>query len=292
MNKIVYKKRLPSDLCEMAFEAPHIAREHKAGQFLVVQADHDWGERIPLTIADADLAAGTVTVVFQAVGATSMKLARMEPGDCIPDVLGPLGMPSEVRKFGRVVLCGGGIGVAPIHPIAQAMRAAGNHVTSILAARTRDLVIFEDRMRAASDEVVVCTDDGSYGRKGLVTAPLKEMCESAEPPDRVIAIGPPVMMKFCAATTKPFGIPTMVSLNTSMIDGTGMCGGCRVSVGGKMRFVCVEGPDFDGHQVDWDNMMKRMRAFRDFEERARRRTMDHYCRIDAAADALAAKEAR
>lgn len=288
MNRIVSKRLLANDLCELEFEAPHIARGHKAGQFLVLQADHDWGERIPLTIADANESAGTVTVVFQAVGATTIKLARFNPGDCIPDVLGPLGNPSDVRKFGRVVLCGGGIGVAPIHPIAQAMRAAGNHVTSILAARTKDLVIFENRMRAASDEVIVCTDDGSYGRKGLVTAPLKEMCESATPPDRVIAIGPPVMMKFCAATTKPFGIPTIVSLNTIMIDGTGMCGGCRVMVGGKMKFVCVDGPDFDGHEVDWDNMMKRMRAFRPFEEEARRRVRDHECNIDKAAQALAA----
>ena len=185
------------------------------------------------------------------------------------------------------MLCGGGIGVAPIHPIAQAMKAAGNHVTSILAARTKDLLIFEDRMRAASDEVIVCTDDGSYGRKDLVTAPLKELCESENPPDRVIAIGPPVMMKFCAATTKPFGIPTFVSLNTIMIDGTGMCGGCRVSVGGKIRFVCVEGPDFDGHQVDWDNMLKRMKAFRPFEALAKQRELDHPCRLAAAADALA-----
>ena len=217
MNTIVFKKRLSADVWEMAFEAPDIAREHKAGQFLIVQVDHDWGERVPLTIADAD-------------------------------------------------------------------EAAGNHVTSILAARTKDLLIFEDRMRAASDEVIVCTDDGSYGRKDLVTAPLKELCESATPPDRVIAIGPPIMMKFCAATTKPFGIPTMVSLNTIMIDGTGMCGGCRVSVGGKIRFVCVEGPDFDGHQVDWDNMLKRMRAFKPFQALAKQRELDHECRLVAAAE--------
>ncbi|MBR1837157.1 MAG: sulfide/dihydroorotate dehydrogenase-like FAD/NAD-binding protein [Kiritimatiellae bacterium] len=285
MNKIVSKKLLPGDIVEMQFEAPLVAREHKAGQFLVLRADAQVGERIPLTIADADLAAGTVTVVFQAVGATSIKLSRLEPGEFIPDVLGPLGVPSEIAKFGRVVLCGGGIGIAPIHPIAQAMRAAGNKVASIIAARSKDLLVFEDRMRKASDEVVVCTDDGSAGRKCLVTEPLREMCESAEPPDRVIAIGPPVMMKFCAATTKPFGIPTFVSLNTIMIDGTGMCGGCRVSVGGKTRFVCVDGPDFDGHAVDWDNMMSRMRAFKPFEAEARRRALDHECRLDAAARA-------
>ena len=289
MNRIVFKKRLSeAGIWEMAFEAPDIVREHKAGQFLVLRADAKDGERIPLTIADADSRAGTVTVVFQAVGVSSMKLARLEVGDCIPDVLGPLGRPSEIGKFGKVVLCGGGIGIAPIHPIAQAMRAAGNHVVSILAARSRDLILFEDRMRAASDEVILCTDDGSAGRKGLVTEPLKELCASSEPPDRVIAIGPAIMMKFCSEATRPFGIPTFVSLNTIMIDGTGMCGGCRVSVGGKMRFVCVDGPDFDGHAVDWDNMMQRARAFRPFEAAAR----DHYCRVMAEADAAAAASPR
>ena len=282
MNRIVRKKPLSADVFEFEFEAPDIARERKAGQFLVILAGGEYGERIPLTIADADEKAGTVTVVMQAVGASTMKLSRLAEGDAFDGVLGPLGEPSEIRKFGRVVLCGGGIGVAPIHPIAQGLKAAGNRVTSILAARTKDLVIFEDRMRAASDEVIVCTDDGSYGRKGLVTEPLKELCEGPEPPDRVIAIGPPVMMKFCAATTKPFGIPTVVSLNTIMIDGTGMCGGCRVVVDGKMRFVCVEGPDFDGHKVDWDNMLKRMKSFRSFELSAREREADHACRLAAA----------
>ena len=279
MNRIVRKKQLSAEVFEIEFEAPEIAREHKAGQFLVVLAGGQYGERIPLTIADADAGAGLVTVVMQAVGASTIKLSRLQTGDDFGPVLGPLGVPSEIRNFGRVVLCGGGIGVAPIHPIAQALKAAGNHVTSILAARTAELVIFEDRMRAASDEVIVCTDDGSAGRKGLVTAPLKEMCESENPPDRVIAIGPPVMMKFCAATTKPFGIPTVVSLNTIMIDGTGMCGGCRVLVDGKIRFVCVEGPDFDGHKVDWDNMFKRMKSFRDFELAAKARELDHKCRL-------------
>ena len=289
MNRITSKKRLSADVFEIEFEAPDIARERKAGQFLVVLAGGEYGERIPLTIADADEKRGTVTVVMQAVGASTIKLSRLEEGDFLDGVLGPLGEPSEIRNFGRVVLCGGGIGVAPIHPIAQALKAAGNHVTSILAARTKELVIFEDRMRAASDEVVVCTDDGSYGRKDLVTAPLKEMCESSTPPDRVIAIGPPVMMKFCAATTKPFGIPTVVSLNTVMIDGTGMCGGCRVVVDGKMRFVCVEGPDFDGHKVDWDNMMKRMKSFRPFEAAAKDRELSHDCRLMAQAAAAAAR---
>ncbi|MGN0845402.1 MAG: sulfide/dihydroorotate dehydrogenase-like FAD/NAD-binding protein [Kiritimatiellia bacterium] len=293
MNKIVFKKQLSADVWEMAFEAPHIVEEHKAGQFLIVQVDRQWGERIPLTIADSDPATGTITVVFQAVGASTMKLSRFEVGDELPTVLGPLGQPSEIGKYGRVVLCGGGIGVAPVYPIAKAMKEAGNHVTGILAARTKDLLIFEERMRAVCDEVVICTDDGSYGRKCLVTVPLKELCECEEArPDRVIAIGPPVMMKFCAATTKPFGIPTIVSLNTIMIDGTGMCGGCRVTVGDKLKFVCVDGPDFDGHLVDWDNMLKRMRAFRPAEEMARQKERDHVCRMQAAADALSRKEVR
>lgn len=293
MNKIVSKKQLSADVWEMAFEAPHIVEEHKAGQFLIVQVDRQWGERIPLTIADSDPVTGTITVVFQAVGASTMKLSRFEVGDELPTVLGPLGQPSEIEKFGRVVLCGGGIGVAPVYPIAKAMKEAGNHVTGILAARTKDLLIFEERMRAVCDEVIICTDDGSYGRKCLVTVPLKEMCEREEArPDRVIAIGPPVMMKFCAATTKPFGIPTIVSLNTIMIDGTGMCGGCRVTVGDKLKFVCVDGPDFDGHLVDWDNMLKRMRAFRPMEETARQKERDHVCRMQAAAEALSRKEVR
>lgn len=293
MNKIVSKKQLSADVWEMAFEAPHIVEEHKAGQFLIVQVDRQWGERIPLTIADSDPATGTITVVFQAVGASTMKLSRFEVGDELPTVLGPLGQPSEIDKVGHVVLCGGGIGVAPVYPIAKAMKEAGNRVTGILAARTKDLLIFEERMRAVCDEIIICTDDGSYGRKCLVTVPLKELCEQeGARPDRVIAIGPPVMMKFCAATTKPFGIPTIVSLNTIMIDGTGMCGGCRVTVGDKLKFVCVDGPDFDGHLVDWDNMLKRMRAFRPMEETARQKERDHVCRMQAAADALSKKEVR
>ena len=283
MNRIVRKKQLSQDVFEIEFEAPEIARERKAGQFLVVLAGGDTGERIPLTIADADEKAGTVTIVMQAVGASTMKLARLGVGDDMGGVAGPLGVPSEIARFGHVVLCGGGIGVAPIHPIAQAMKAAGNRVTSIVAARNKDLLVFEERMRAASDEVIVCTDDGSAGRKCLVTEPLKELCESAAPPDRVIAIGPPVMMKFCAATTKPYDIPTVVSLNTIMIDGTGMCGGCRVLIDGRIRFVCVEGPDFDGHKVDWDNMLKRMKSFRSFEQQAKAREAGHECRLAAAA---------
>ena len=267
-NEILFKENLSPDVWKMRVWAPHIVAERKPGQFIILQVDHDFGERIPLTIADADEAEGSITLVFQCVGATTHKLAALSVGDAIPDLLGPLGRPTDIRKVGRAVCVGGGIGVAPMLPIARAMKAAGNHVTVILGARSKDLVLFEPEMRAFADEVIVCTDDGSYGRKALVTAPLKELCESATPPDEVIAIGPPVMMKFCAETTRPFKVHTIVSLNTIMIDGTGMCGGCRISVGGETKFVCVDGPEFDGHLVDWENMTRRMRAYRDAEAAA------------------------
>jgi ferredoxin--NADP+ reductase len=266
MNRIISKKQLSADVYEMVVEAPLIARARKAGQFIIVQIDTDWGERIPLTIADADAAAGTITMVFQTVGATTHKLAVKEPGDHLENILGPLGNPTHVEKFGSVVCVGGGIGVAPLFPIVQAMKAAGNHVKVIIGARTKELVIFEDRMRRYADELVIVTDDGSYGRKALVTEPLKEYCAASPKPDMTVAIGPPIMMKFCEKTTAEFDVPIMVSLNTIMIDGTGMCGGCRVTVGGGIKFVCVDGPEFDGHQVDFDNMMIRMRAFKDRED--------------------------
>ena len=197
-----------------------------------------------------------------------------EVGDSIAAILGPLGNPTHIAKVGKVVCVGGGIGTAPLHPIAQAYKHAGNEVIIIIGGRTKELVIFEEEMRKIADELIIVTDDGSYGRKALVTEPLKEICESAAPPQEVIAIGPPIMMKFCAATTRPFGIHTVVSLNTIMIDGTGMCGGCRVTVDGKTRFVCVDGPEFDGHKVDFDNMMMRMKAFKEREDHDR-----HVCRI-------------
>jgi len=250
----------------MAIEAPLISRERKAGQFVIVQVDLDWGERIPLTIADADPAAGTVTLIFQTVGRTTHLLAAKQPGDTIAAILGPLGQPTHIEKFGTVICVGGGIGVAPMHPIAQAMKAAGNRVIVIMGARSKELLILEDEMKRIADELIVLTDDGSYGRKALVTQPLRECCERAPKPDCVVAIGPPIMMKFCAETTRPFGIRTLVSINTIMVDGTGMCGGCRVTVGGKTKFVCVDGPEFDGHQVDFDNMMKRLRAYKTRED--------------------------
>lgn len=262
MNKILAKKQLSADVYELTVEAPLIARARKAGQFVIVQIDTDWGERIPLTIADADPAAGTMTLVFQAVGASTHRLAEKKVGDHVENILGPLGNPTHIEKFGTVVCVGGGIGVAPLHPIAQAMKAAGNKVIIIIGARTKDLVIFEDRMRAIADELIVVTDDGSYGRKALVTVPLTEYCSQTPKPDWAVAIGPPIMMKFCAEATRPFGVHTEVSLNTIMIDGTGMCGGCRVTVGGETKFVCVDGPEFDGHKVDFDNMMTRLRAYK------------------------------
>jgi ferredoxin--NADP+ reductase len=274
VNKIITKKQLSGDVYEMVVEAPLIARARKAGQFIIVQIDTDWGERIPLTIADADNEKGTITMVFQAVGASTHGLAVKESGDFVENILGPLGNPTHIEKFGTVVCVGGGIGVAPLFPIVQAMKAAGNTVKVIIGARSKGLVIFEDRMRRYADELIVVTDDGSYGRKALVTEPLKEFCRAENKPNMSIAIGPPVMMKFCEKTTAEYGVPIMVSLNTIMIDGTGMCGGCRVTVGGETKFVCVDGPEFDGHKVDFENMMLRMKAFKDREDQDR-----HKCHI-------------
>jgi ferredoxin--NADP+ reductase len=272
MNKILAKKQLSAEVFEMTVEAPLIARSRRAGQFIIVQIDAEWGERIPLTIADADAGAGTLTMVFQTVGASTHKLAVKAPGEYVENILGPLGNPTHVEKFGTVVCVGGGIGAAPLYPIIQAMKQAGNKVKVIIGGRTRELVIFEERIREYADELVIVTDDGSYGRKALVTEPLKEFCAAGpgpdmpERPEMVVAIGPPIMMKFCEKTTAEFDVPIMVSLNTIMIDGTGMCGGCRVTVGGEIKFVCVDGPEFDGHKVDFDNMMIRMRTYKDRED--------------------------
>ena len=280
MNRILSKTQLSDNVYRMDVEAPLIARERKPGQFIILMVDAELGERIPLTIADADPDKGTITLIFQTVGATTTKLARLNAGDSLAALLGPLGRPTAIRgtdgeKPGRVVCVGGGIGVAPMHPIAQALKAAGNDVTIIMGARNKGLFVMEDEMRAiAGDKLILMTDDGSSGRKGLVTDPLKELCERGAV-DEVIAIGPPIMMKFCALATKPFNVKTTVSLNTIMIDGTGMCGGCRVSVGGKTRFVCVDGPEFDGHQVDWDLMLKRMGAFKPQEMAAK----EHVCNL-------------
>lgn len=283
MFKILEKKQLSAGVFYMRVAAPEIARNRKAGQFVIVQVDEEYGERIPLTIADGNAEEGWIALAFQPVGASTFKLSLMNEGDNLPALLGPLGNPSEIEKYDRpVLIVGGGFGVAPCYPIVQAHKAIGNKVVMVLCARNKDLIIYEKEMRALADEVIIMTDDGSAGRQGVSTVPVKEMCESQCPPAEVIAIGPPIMMKFVAMTTKEYGIKTTVSLNTIMIDGTGMCGGCRVSVGGKTKFVCVDGPEFDAHQVDWDNMMMRMKSFK-----AREQADDHKCRMQAQADALA-----
>jgi len=266
MNRILFKKQLAAEVFQMRIEAPLIASERRAGQFVILQLNSHFGERIPLTIADADPVEGSITIIFQAVGRTTHLLAQKNVGDTIEHLVGPLGQPTHIEKFGRVVCVGGGIGVAPLHPIAQAMKAAGNEVIIIMGARNKELLILENEMRKIADQLIICTDDGSTGRKALVTAPLKELCEGSPKPDLAVAIGPPVMMKFCAETTRPYGVHTMVSLNTIMVDGTGMCGGCRVTVGKETKFVCVDGPEFDGHLVDFDNMISRLKAYKPRED--------------------------
>jgi len=261
MNEILAKEQLSQVVFRIRVKAPLIAEERLPGQFIIIQLDTEFGERVPLTIADANHEEGSITLIFQAVGKSTKQLSEMNVGDQIENLVGPLGRPTHIDKFGSVICVGGGIGAAPLYPIAQAMKAAGNHLIVVMGARTEGLVILEKEMRAIADELIVCTDDGSYGRYELVTGPLKELCQRLTPPDMVVAIGPPVMMKFCSLTTKPFAIPTVVSLNTIMIDGTGMCGGCRVSVGGETKFVCVDGPEFDGHQVDFDQMIKRLSSY-------------------------------
>lgn len=275
MNKILFKKQLSDDVFLMRIEASNIAEERLPGQFIILQLDDDFGERIPLTIADADEQEGSITIIFQVVGKTTTDLSQLNEGDTISNLVGPLGTPTHIEKFGTVVCVGGGIGVAPMHPIAKAMKAAGNHVIIIMGARTKELIVLEEEMTAIADELIICTDDGSYGRKALVTEPLKEICERDPKPDVAIAIGPPIMMKFCAETTRPYKVFTQVSLNTIMVDGTGMCGGCRVNVGDEVKFVCVDGPEFDGHLVDFDNMMARLSAYRGQETNAH-----HKCKID------------
>jgi ferredoxin--NADP+ reductase len=271
---ITEKRTLAPEIHLMKIGAPEIARKRQAGQFLILRVD-ETGERFPLTIADADAAAGTVTIVFQAVGKSTFRLAELEAGDTILDVVGPLGKPTHIEKVGRVVCIGGGVGIAPVYPIVCAMAEAGNDVLAILAARTRELIIMEEMMRSQTDEVRICTDDGSYGYKGFPTQMLQEMIDAKERIDQVVAIGPVPLMKFtCEVTRKP-GIPTMVSLNPIMVDGTGMCGGCRVEVGGETKFACVDGPEFDGHLVDFDLLMKRQKTYLDRESQSLER---HRCR--------------
>lgn len=280
-NRILAKEMLSEQVCQMRIEAPLIAAERLPGQFIILAVDHHFGERIPLTIADADPVEGSITLIFQVVGLTTQKLVRLEVGDSVDHLVGPLGNPTHIENFGHAVCVGGGIGVAPMFPIAQALKKAGNKLTVIMGARNKELLVMEDRMRAIADELIICTDNGSAGRKDLVTIPLKECCERDLKPDIVIVIGPPIMMKFCAETTRPYGIHTLASLNSIMIDGTGMCGGCRVTVGGETRFVCVDGPEFDAHKVDFANLMSRLSAYKPQEKALTER---HICNLDKMAN--------
>lgn len=280
----IKEKQTLSDVTKLlVVEAPQIARKAKAGQFIIVLM-HEHGERIPLTIADFDREAGTITLIFQEVGKSTMQMGMMEVGDAFKTVVGPLGHPTEIENFGTVICVGGGVGIAPVYPIARALKEAGNHVISIIGARTRNLLLWEDKMRKVSDELIVTTDDGSYGRKDLVTVPLKEILD-AQPGKiaKVWAIGPAIMMKFVAATTKPYNVATIVSLNTIMVDGTGMCGGCRVVMEGGAKFVCVDGPEFDAHKVDWNNLLSRQAFYRSEEQAAVEHwRKGHKCNLDRA----------
>ncbi len=264
---ILSRDKLAPGIHVMRIAAPAVARKAQAGQFVIIRVD-ERGERIPLTIADWDRDEGSVTIVFMEAGKTTRQLATLKAGDSLASFAGPLGLPTEIEKFGTVVCVAGGFAVATIVPIARALREKGNKVISIMGARSKDLLFWEDRLGNVSDQLIVATDDGSYGRKGVVTEPLKELLESGQRIDRVIAIGPSIMMKFCANTTQPFGVKTIVSLNPIMVDGTGMCGCCRVSVAGVTKFACVDGPDFDGHEVDWDLLFARQRTYLDQEKQS------------------------
>lgn len=277
--KVLNKKQLSQNVFQIDVEAPLVARSRKAGQFVIVSVDEDSGERIPLTISGADPEKGTIRLIYQRVGRATAQMAALNEGDEMGYIVGPLGRPTHIESLGTVVCVGGGIGGAPLLPIATALKEAGNRIISVLGARNKELLILEDEFRAISDELIVMTDDGSQGRKGLVTEPLDEICRREPKPDFAIAIGPAIMMKFCCETTKQYEVPTQVSLNTIMVDGTGMCGGCRVEVGGQTKFVCVDGPEFDGHQVNFDAMMKRMNAYKDLEKKAFDRLKDHTCKV-------------
>ena len=275
MYRILKKQELSPGILEYDIEAPRVAKKALPGQFIVLRVNEE-GERVPLTIADFDREKGIVTILFQVVGASTELLASLQEGDSILDFVGPLGQPSELSDhMGTVVFVGGGIGVAPVYPIARAAHGLGNKVISILGAKTKDILIFEDRMRGISDEVLITTDDGSYGIKGFVTNAIKELIKRGEKIDQVTAIGPGVMMKSVAEATRPYGIKTIVSLNPIMVDGTGMCGGCRVQVGEETKFACVDGPEFDGHLVDFQGLMARGRMYRTQEAKEK----DHICNI-------------
>ena len=282
MYKIVRKKDLNSAVCLLEIEAPFVAKKAKAGQFIIFRID-EMGERVPLTIAGYDREKGTVTIIFQKVGFSTIALGNMNEGDYIQDFVGPLGKPSEVEGHKKVCVVGGGVGCAIALPTAQAFKEAGAEVDVIVGFRSKDIVILEDEFRAASDNMYLMTDDGSYGEHGFVTVKLQELLEKGNKYDAVLAIGPIPMMKFVCKTTEPFGVKTMVSLNPIMIDGTGMCGGCRVTVGGEVKFACVDGPEFDGHQVDYAELMSRNATYREREAEV---TETHTCRMEAMGKAL------
>ena len=278
MHKIVSKKQLSEDVFTAEIEAPLVARARQPGQFVIVSLNNEYAERIPLTIAGANPEKGTISLIWQRVGKTTAELAELQQGDEIANVAGPLGNPTDIEKFGTVICVGGGIGLAPLLPIAEALKAKGNRIISIIGARSKKLLILEEEFASISDELIVTTDDGSYGRKALVTEPLKEVCQRDAKPDQVFAIGPAIMMKFCCYVTRQFEIATQVSLNTIMIDGTGMCGGCRIEFDGRPKFVCVDGPEFDGHKVNFDLMIKRLNAYRHMEQKEHERFKKHRCK--------------
>jgi ferredoxin--NADP+ reductase len=280
----ILKKEVLSDIIKlMDVHAPHVARKARAGQFVIVRID-DFGERIPLTIADYNRDTGTITIIFQEVGKSTMQLGKMEPGQELSSFAGPLGHPTGITNYGTVVCVGGGVGIAPIYPIARSLKEAGNRVISIIGARNKGLLFWEEKMRAVSDELVVCTDDGSHGRKTLVTEPLKEVLENRDNKvARVWAIGPAIMMKFVSLATTPYKVPTTVSLNTIMIDGTGMCGGCRVLLDDGARFVCVDGPEFDAHKVNWESLLSRLQFYRK-EEQLAVKQWEHKCKLEGVSE--------
>lgn len=280
MNKIIRKEQFSEKVFLFEIEAPLIAKSRRAGNFVIVRVGHK-GERMPLTIADADIKRGTITLVVQKVGLSSMKLCNLNEGDYVTDVVGPLGNATHIEKFGTVLCAGGGVGVAPMLPIIKALKEAGNRVLSVLAGRSKDLIILEDEVRANSDETIIMTDDGSYGEKGVVTVGMEKLIKQ-EHIDKAFAIGPPIMMKFCCLLTQKYNIPTDVSLNTIMVDGTGMCGACRLTIGGKTKFVCIDGPEFDGALVDWDEMFKRMNTFKDVEKDEVEHLQDHLNELESA----------
>jgi NAD(P)H-flavin reductase len=271
MHQILEHTILGPNVHLYRFDAPDVAQYRKPGQFVIIRVN-ETGERIPLTIAAVDRQEGSITLIVQSVGKTTLEMAQLQKGDSIPDICGPLGEPTHIEKVGNVLCVGGGIGTAPLYPVTRAMRDIGNHVTSILGARSKELLILEEQMKDASDELVITTDDGSYGMKGLVTHAIQKLVDEGNKYDLCVCMGPPIMMKFVSLLTKELGIPCLVSLNPIMVDGTGMCGGCRVSVGGETKFACVDGPEFDGHLVDFDEMMGRLTMYQKLEKES----MDHF----------------